>query len=459
MIAILCTLLSGAGFYLSLMLGDQWWLAWLAPIPVLWLAYDEKNSGVVFASAFTAMVLGGMNALPVYGGVMPPAVIVLILAGPSLLFAAATMLSRRVARAVSPLAGVLAFAALWAAFDFQASFAHDGAIASPANSQVLMPLMIQSAALFGPFVITFLIGAFAAGIAMALATRRVFPAAVAAVLFAANAGFGAWHLMQPQGPLVRVGIGVDDAYAEVSRRASAKTAETIVADYVAAARRLAAKGASLLVFPEKVAVLKSAWRDGPLQTLQRAADETHATIVIGFREEDGATRNVARIFIPDRPPQAYDKRHFVTGLEDGYTAGKGPFALRDGTGVDVCKDMDYPAMLRVDSRSTHVTLLAAPAWDFGGDRIYHARPAILRGVEEGFALARSAKEGLLTLTDATGHLIAMKQSDGSGMVTLVGDVPRGRGVTLYQRIGDVFSWLCVLAGFALSGWAIVRRRT
>jgi apolipoprotein N-acyltransferase len=133
--------------------------------------------------------------------------------------------------------------------------------------------------------------------------------------------------------------------------------------------------------------------------------------------------------------------------------------LPDKTGVDICKDMDYPGMLRADSRMTHVTLLAAPAWDFDKDRIYHARPALMRGVEEGFALARSAKQGLLTLTDANGRMIAMKRSEDAGMVTVVGDLPRGSGVTFYQRIGDIFAWLCVALSLGLVGYTFVRRRT
>src|SRR5260221_243302 len=102
--------------------------------------------------------------------------------------------------------------------------------------------------------------------------------------------------------------------------------------------------------------------------------------------------------------------------------------------------MASPAMLRADSRTLHPTLIAVPAWDFGRDRWWHARLAILRGVEDGFALARAAKDGLLTLSDAQGRVVAMKRSDAGGMVTLVGNLARGPGDTLYLRIGDVFAW-------------------
>jgi apolipoprotein N-acyltransferase len=105
-------------------------------------------------------------------------------------------------------------------------------------------------------------------------------------------------------------------------------------------------------------------------------------------------------------------------------------------------------------------LFAVPAWDFDQDRWWHARLAIMRGVENGFAVARSAKDGLLTLSDAYGRVIARKDSTPSGMVMLMGDLPRGPGETLYARIGDAFAWLCLgLAAILVSVAFLVPRRS
>jgi hypothetical protein len=48
MIPIICAALSGLGFYFSIGLGEQWWLAWLAPIPVLWLAFEDTKGWTAF---------------------------------------------------------------------------------------------------------------------------------------------------------------------------------------------------------------------------------------------------------------------------------------------------------------------------------------------------------------------------------------------------------------------------
>src|SRR5262249_32248397 len=71
MTAIACALLSAIGFYFSIGLGDQWWLAWLAPVPVLWFAFGETSGRQAFFAAWLGCALGSTSILRAYGGVMP----------------------------------------------------------------------------------------------------------------------------------------------------------------------------------------------------------------------------------------------------------------------------------------------------------------------------------------------------------------------------------------------------
>src|SRR4029077_12241060 len=114
-------------------------------------------------------------------------------------------------------------------------------------------------------------------------------------------------------------------------------------------------------------------------------------------------------------------------------------ALANGTGVEICKDMDFQTMIRQDEVATRPLLLAVPGWDFGADGWAHARVAILRSVENGVPMARTARDGLLTLNDRYGHIVAMRKTDGD-FVSLTGELPLdGRGGnTVYDRIGDAF---------------------
>jgi apolipoprotein N-acyltransferase len=98
-----------------------------------------------------------------------------------------------------------------------------------------------------------------------------------------------------------------------------------------------------------------------------------------------------------------------------------------------------------------------PAWDFDRDAYLHGRMAIVRGVENGFALARAASQGLMTLSDAHGRIVAERRTTG-GPALLVGDLPTGRGGTVYSRIGDVFGQAAVAAWLGLLALLVWRRK-
>jgi apolipoprotein N-acyltransferase len=100
-----------------------------------------------------------------------------------------------------------------------------------------------------------------------------------------------------------------------------------------------------------------------------------------------------------------------------------------------------------------------PAWDFDADGWSHARVAILRSVENGVPMARAARQGLLTLSDRYGRIVAMEKTGGD-FVSLTGELPLdGRGGnTVYDRIGDAFGWLCVGVGFGVMAASFVRRK-
>src|SRR5256885_16431381 len=165
-VAALCTIASAIGFYLSLNLGSMWPLAWVAPIPVPWLVFGETRGPIAFAATWTAYALGCCNMLPAYKGTLPVFVLAMALTASAFGFAGCARGARYVARHVSPLAGVFAFASLWTTWDYAASFGQNGTAPSPAYSQIAAPYLIQGASVFGLWIITFLLGLIPAGIAM-----------------------------------------------------------------------------------------------------------------------------------------------------------------------------------------------------------------------------------------------------------------------------------------------------
>jgi len=452
---VACTAASAIGFYLSFNHGDVWPLAWLAPIPVLWLAFAGAPGRVTFTSCWAAYALGYCNVLPAYAAVMPVFILALALTVSAFGFAVSVLGAQFVARRISPLAGVLAFPSLWTTWDYIMSFSSAaGTALSPAYSQVGAPYLIQGACVFGLWIVTFLLGLVAAGIAMSVAKRTAVPAVVAVAVLLIDIGFAAWRILgRAPTDTISVGLAVNDAVGRASFSADPKTASAALRGYLDAGHALAAQGARLIIFPEKLAVVEPAWRDTIVSDLKALAAESHATIVAGFDERGDVRRNEALIVNAAAPLSIYLKRRLVAGLEASFSPGDSALVLSDGTGIAICKDMDFQSMLRKDANKNRVTLVAVPAWDFDGDAWWHARIAIMRGVEDGFAVARAAKQGLLSLSDAYGRVIGLKRSTKNGMVVLVGDLPRGPGDTLYLRLGDVFALASgvVSVGLLLAG--------
>ena len=84
--------------------------------------------------------------------------------------------------------------------------------------------------------------------------------------------------------------------------------------------------------------------------------------------------------------------------------------------------------------------MLVPAWDFTVDDWLHSRMAVLRGVEGGFAIARSAKQGQMTISDNRGRILAEEHSSDSG-ASIIGSLSPGSEETIYARLGDWFAWV------------------
>lgn len=480
MTAMLCVILTAAGGYFSFGLGHAWWLAWLAPVPVLWLTLGERvSSGKAFLAAWAAFALGLTSLERAYGGVFPALLVALDILVPALLFALAASGARRVAHSLGPVAALFTFAALWAGLDLLLSLdPAAGTMMSPASTQVGAPAVIQSAALVGFTGITFLMAAAAAGIAISLRTRNPAPVLIAAGLFAANGAYGLWRISHPPASAMAVALVNSNTYGywapfiKRTRPAAEAAAARVIDAYTAEIESLRGRRVQLVVLPENIAPLGELSQDQGWRKLAAAADATGATVVGGFNAVlDGARRNVALAFIPGVPrPVVYEKRHLVPVAEsDFFSPGTGPRVLPDGTGLEICLDMDSARMLRRDEMATRPRLLAVPASEIGthgewsnlgtaADDWFHARDAMLRSVENGVPMARSAGRGLMTLSDRYGRIIA-EAPTAARFTTLVGELPlSGRGgATLYDRIGDAFGWLCLALGLGLVGASLLRK--
>lgn len=454
MIVVAAALLSGAMFYLSQGHADIWALAWFAPAPLLWLAYGKTPTWQVMLASVAALVLGAIYALQVYS-MLPPAIVLMVLGPQIALFPLAVVFARMVQRHASPLVTLFAFPACWTAFEFLSELrAPNGTFGSFAYSQVSAPVLIQSASLFGLYFITFLVCLFANTFAMALRAHRELALAICLGfgICAANIAFGIVRLVHPQPETLRVAAMVDETAMLHAGRAGTLPDALAMADaYASAILRAHSEGARFAVTPEGGIVTRAAWRAAVLAPLVAASKQTGMQIIAGVGESRPEA-DIALSITPDGTIKQYDKRHLIPILEDIYTPGRGSGWLGQGRAMEICKDMDFPNTIRLDAAQGS-RLMGVPAGDFGKDAWLHARMAVMRGVEDGFALVRAAYDGMVTASDAEGRLVASKMDTPGGLTMIVVDLPLGPGPTLYTRIGDAFAWFCVAIVLVIGTYA------
>ena len=334
-------------------------------------------------------------------------------------------------------------------------------------SQLKFLPVLQLASVTGPWGISFLVLSFSSALAISLHLRATAPKASVRILGAmlATTGvilvFGAVRLAQPSlGQKVRVGLIASDQPADVGVAHEGLDTSRLFREYAAEVEAIAAQGAQVIVLPEKLGVAVDPDTRQTNALFQSLADKTKARIVVGLiRISPPLKYNEALVYTPGSPVLSYDKHHMLPPFESNLKPGATLTFLHEPSGtwsVEICKDMDFTLLSRQYGQAG-AGLMLVPAWDFVLDRRYHGHMSIMRGVEDGFSIARAAKQGYLTVSDDRGRVLAETQSNSAPFATLIADIPVAHDATLYLLLGDWFAWL-VLATLVFTLMQLYRIR-
>ncbi|MCP2335664.1 nitrilase-related carbon-nitrogen hydrolase [Actinomadura rupiterrae] len=438
---IVLVVLSGVLFAFGTGLHPVFVLTWLAPLPLLW-AVPRMGGRAAFAAATLAWLAGQARMASYFKGVleMPVPAIVGILVLPALVFGGLAVAYRRLVVADRPLIASAVFAAGWTTMEyvFSLTLPH-GAWWSIAYSQADVGPVVQFVSVTGIWGVTFLL----MGVPAAVATLRPRAVGTGAALLALVLGFGTIRTATasaPHGETVAL-LATEHPNDEID--VASPEGRRLLAGYIAQARTI---DAAAIVLPEKTFVADD--RTLPLLSgpLSRLAVERHAAVVAGLIHKSGGKSSNSAIVYPadGGRPAEYVKHHLIPGLEEEFTPGTSRVSVpgRPRWGVIICKDLDFPGLVR-GYRSDGAAALLAPAWDFHSDAWLHGRMALVRGVESGLAVARNARAGDLTISDPYGRVQATRSTDHPGFVTVSAQVPYRAVSTLYARLGDWFAWLCI----------------
>ncbi|MEU1725559.1 hypothetical protein [Nonomuraea sp. NPDC005692] len=451
LIALAAALASAVLLHFGTGLHPVAWLTWLAPLPVL-LAAPRVGGGAAFAAGALAWLGGQLQWWPYFTGSLetPVPVAAGLLAGPALLYGLGVLLHRSLLARRRPLSAVLAVPALWVGVEYLMALAGPhGAWWSLAYTQADVLPVLQTASVAGVWGITFLLLLVPAAVAALLApgaTRRLPVAVTAGAMVALALAYG----------FARLGTGQDGGQrrevALISTDNPRDTAELdtpqgrdLLRRYRRAVDAAAARGAEIAVLPEKT--FGTATARLPLA-------RPGVAVVAGVALGTGATRTNSALAYPSGA--RYDKQHMIPGLESEFTPGSTLTMLGPTTtGLIVCKDLDFPWLVR-QYRQAGATALLAPAWDFDDDAWLHSRMAMVRGVESGLSVARAARQGFLTVSDTRGRVLAEGRSGMPGVNTVFAALPQQGASTLYTGLGDWAAWSSV--ALLLIGLARLRVR-
>ncbi|WP_168210309.1 nitrilase-related carbon-nitrogen hydrolase [Persicimonas caeni] len=438
---------------------------WIGSVP--WLIYlrhtDGWKSRLVFAgvlqvAAFLAVLKIVTEPLPWFFALMfsvPSAVMSAVL----------YVLFEWLRRRAGDRWGLAIFPALVIVSEWASSgFSEMGSWGALAYTQIDNLALMQTTSLFGLSGVTGLLGLTSAIIAVALAEpdarwwRR--PAAVlAAVIFLAH-GWGVFRLFQPlEGPIVRIGTVVSDLRlgpdappddAELARATNTLFERTEIA---------AERGADLIVWNEGATSVDADDEAALLERGHQLARLHDVDIIMAYvvpREGMEQFENKFTWMTPEGGIEDYLKHHPVPG--EGSIKGDAPFVAHDrpygrAAGA-ICYDYDFPSIGLQHAR-LGVDLAVVPSSDWEGIDPYHTEMAAVRGIEGGFAVARSVRHATSAVFDAHG-VARGRARDREGVHVMVTAVPVEGQRTLYSMTGDL---LPLLAGLVvLSGGVIAFRR-
>ena len=455
LLGIAAGLFSGALLFIGTGLHPIWWLVWLAPIPVLAVA-PRVSGWTAFFLGLLAWVIGELNQWSYLRHVLgiPLPIVILFLFIPAISFGLGVLFVRGFLRRDWVLLAALALPVYWVSYEYLTEITSPhSTFGNLGYSQMGSLPLIQVAAITGIWGISFVVFLFAGTFATLLSgagerSRRALLGLTVMGAIALVFLFGLFHLHSTAGaqPISVTLLGKNvpmSVYVGPEEQGLA-----LLREYADAIQNVTPSGTQVIVLPEKIARITENNLPRVDAMFSEAAVAVHSAIVVGLvRKAEGGGFNSARFYGADgKLVDNYDKHHLLPGVEPEKPGDK-RVVVNQPSGrwaLQICKDMDFPKLSR-EYAGENANLLLVPAWDFNADGWLHARMAMLRAVENGFALARSARNGLLTLSDNRGRVIAEASTANGHFVSITGTVPIAAEKTFYSRTGDWFAWFCVFA--------------
>lgn len=477
--------LSGALLALSFPKFGHPAVAWVALVPLV--VALGSGAGVVLglrlglvagAVGFAGTIYWTGEVVQQFGGLPTPLAIfamILLALYMALYTGAATAVTGLLTQKVG-LRGLAVLPAAWVAGEYLRGWFFGGFPWTPlGNSQATVLPVAQLASLTGVYGLSLLVAAVNAllGAALLVRGRRALLLLVVTALL--GGGVWAWGSARiADGRLTRTGtpltVGLVQGNIEQTAKWDPRLADAILSDHLALTRDAVSRGAAYVLWPESSTPFMLE-EDPDGQRVHALAKELHVPLLIGSDEVKRLPLrlyNAAHLIGPTGSTDAiYRKMHlvpfgefiplkgllsFVTPIVESlaeFVPGTETVMLPVNghpTSTSICYEVVYPELVRdaVLRGSELLTTITNDAWYGRTSAPYqHFESAMLRAIEQGRYLARSANTGISGIVDPYGRVTL--RSGLFERVALVGEVRLIQERTVYGRFGDVVPWLCLAA--------------
>ncbi|MBQ8408038.1 MAG: apolipoprotein N-acyltransferase [Clostridia bacterium] len=359
--------------------------------------------------------------------------------------------------------------------------------------QVEAPLLLRSASLFGSYFVTFIILAVNFCIAYVILHRNTkkILSAVAVLLFCLNLAAGSLVTLLYREEGEQITVAAAQGNIPSADKWDSSSLERNLGIYEGLTVSASANGASVIVWPETAIPYDFFSRYDLQSYMSSLAKENEITILFSAftsDEESGMLRNSIIEVRPDGSfgETVYHKQRLVPFgefvpmrrlvmflvpplaeigmLSEDLMAGEESVVFQTSVGrvgCGICFDSIYEDLIRssVQNGAEIIAISTNDSW-FGDSAALamHNSQSILRAIENGRYVVRSANTGISSVIDPMGNVVEALEADREGYV--IADACMRQQTTLYTRIGNVFVYICMTfaAGIWLSSLYFIRKK-
>ncbi len=358
--------------------------------------------------------------------------------------------------------------ALWVFTEFMRAWLLGGFAWTLGNSQAFMPSLIQITNITGSYGVSFIIILVNRCLYQIFFGKKnkIYYGGIIFLIFFVSYGYGQISFLRgDQGGKTKITVCTIQPNISTRDKANPELIDIVFDRHITLSQQcFLAKKPDIVIWPE-TAVTDDVIRDKIInKKIINFVQEVQTPILVGSALLiDGKDFNSAVLFDKmGKVKNFYHKQKLVPFMEKQFKFGKaaGVFQLSEKSnfGVSICSEDGYPNVFKKMSKKNpeFIAVLLNDAWfNQKAGFMMHLQNSIMRAVEFGFPIVRSANTGWSGYIDEFGRIENLNQGLNRSKIFKI-DIFSSERKTFYGKFGDIFAILCGL--FVIIIYSVYRLR-